>query len=100
MPQTTTERPGFISASAAKSIALSIGQRVVIIGPDQAGCSKAVGEYAYVVSSGLVLPLGTAAVVVYTGELKGDGRLHRESTLCRSDDYGPEGADWSGHVSF
>jgi hypothetical protein len=84
-PQTTTERPPFVSKEAAHPITAILGQRVVIIGPDVSGARELIGNYGHVVSSGWVLQAGLALVqVCSSGESYGSCGYFNETSLCRS----------------
>jgi hypothetical protein len=48
-PETTTERPGFVHASAALPVVSVQGERVVIIGTDGLGQSDCVGKHALII---------------------------------------------------
>ncbi len=83
-PQMTTERPGFVDAKAARPVISSIGQRVVIIGPDAYGNSDRVGEYACIVHCPYNIPSHQALVMISFGQFFGEYRYYNESCLCRS----------------
>jgi hypothetical protein len=84
-PQTTTERPSFVSKEAAGPITAALGQRVVIIGPDINNIQELIGNYGHVVDSGWVLQAGLALVqVCSSGASYGKWGYFNEASLCRS----------------
>jgi hypothetical protein len=83
-PQTTTERPPFVSREAAGSITSNIGQRVVIIGPDVKENKELIGNYGHVVHSGWILQAGLALVQVCSADSYGNWGYFNENSLCRS----------------
>src|SRR5215472_9612021 len=55
-PETTTERPGFVSQDAARPVVKTPGERVVIIGNDVEGRLDYIGKLALVVHCYWPLP--------------------------------------------
>jgi hypothetical protein len=84
-PQTTTENPGFVPAEAARPVVSTVGQRVVIIGPDVTGNSEYIGSYGMVIECCYNLPPGDALVLMYyPGPNSTFPAYFNESYLCRS----------------
>lgn len=84
VPERTTERPGFVEAKFAKSIAQEPGERVVIIGPDLTGSLDAVGSLGTIFYSYFVLPPDQALVMIRSNGEADRYLYYSENSLCRS----------------
>jgi len=82
-PELTTENSPFVSAELARSVLSSVGQRVVIIGPDINGDSRLVGYYGTIIRPEHDLfPVCACVLVRYSGE--GYASYFHEKSICRS----------------
>lgn len=80
LPETTTERAGFVTSEAAIPITSVVKTRVVIIGPDLSGDTSWIGMYGFVTACPYPLESGQALVRDLVGR---HAYFHRDS-LCRS----------------
>jgi hypothetical protein len=84
-PQTTTERPPFVSVEKSSLITSIIGQQVVVIGPDIQQNNDLIGSYGLITNSGWILPPGQALVQCCSpGSFYGKWGYFNEISLCRS----------------
>jgi hypothetical protein len=85
LPETTTERMGYVPPEKATCIIHTAGSRVVIIGPDKNGNQDVIGNYGTTIRK-----LDTDQDDCVEVEIESDGpfRKHRfmvkEDSLCRS----------------
>ena len=80
IPETSTERAGFVTSEAALPITSAMDTRVVIIGPDLLGDSSWIGAYGFVAPCPYPLESDQALVRDLAGRL---AYFHCDS-LCRS----------------
>ena len=85
IPKTTTEKPQFISASAACPIRQTIDERVIIIGPDIYRDSDLVGSFDLVICMPYTLPTNQACMqVCLPGPNVGHASYFMDTLLCCS----------------
>jgi hypothetical protein len=94
IPKITTERPKVTLPSAAQHVISSVGEMVVIIGPDLTGNMEPIGCYALIIYYPYTLGADQGCVIIATmGPLWGRYYFYNESSLCRST---AEGINWFG----
>jgi hypothetical protein len=96
VPETTTERPGFVTHEAAISITSAFNTRVVIIGPDLAGDTSRIGTYGYIVQCPYDLELDQACVQDLWNHV---AYFHKDS-LCRSHSENGVPVNWYGNMIY
>ena len=84
IPQMTTETPGVAPTDAARPVVSSIGERVVIIGPDLSGDDSFIGQFAVIVDRGYHLKPTEASVQIISTNSPGCVMCFDEISLCRS----------------
>lgn len=80
LPETTTERAGFVTCEAAVPITSVVNTRVVVIGPDLSGDVSWIGTYGFIVLCPYPLESGQALV----RDLGGRHAYFHCDSLCRS----------------
>jgi len=97
-PQLTTECAPIVAPEAARSIASTIGQRVVIVGRDSEGKMDTLGCYGQITDCPWPLAPGYACVAVNVpGSQWLVMRYFFETSLCRSI---AEPVEWSGKTVY
>jgi hypothetical protein len=81
-PELTTENPGFVSREAAHPVVSSMGQRVVIIGPDLTGNTEFIGNHSQIIQSHYELQPTDALVLLWVHGSQ--AAYFNEKSLCRS----------------
>jgi hypothetical protein len=93
-PEHTTERPGFTTAASAQPIVSTVGERVIVIGPDLEEKKDTVGSYGVIIHCPWPLNDDQALVLIQTPkDLCGRASYFHQSSLCRSTN---EVIDWFG----
>jgi hypothetical protein len=84
-PETTTERPTITPLNKIAPITSTIGERVVVIGPDLAGDTTAIGLFATTVHCNYhILDCQACVLITTPGQLFSTYRYFHSSSLCRS----------------
>lgn len=93
-PETSTERPGYVSADKASPIVWVPGTRVAIIGAGFNGITGLIGNYAVTIPSSVQLhSRHTAVQILSEGPFESQMFVIDEDSLCRSH---AEPLEWIG----